>query len=1154
MTVGGTVLMATSGDADPATWSVQVPADAAALVEGDVTVTVDATKAGFTAAVQVARTLTVDLTAPTATWTLPATLKVGVAIDALTPATDDTDIETWEATGLPPGLAIDAGTGALSGTPTAANAATATATATVTDRAGNPGTADIAFPAVSKGTQDLSAFAYAAATVTYGDLAPTVIAPTGVPTTLSYAATPATVCTVDSSTGELTLHGAGICTITATAASDDNYDEGTATATVTVQPAGTLTLNLDPIATDNTVNFAEQELGFIISGDTGSEGGVSVTVRVGTEELTDTSSATSTPAAWSVIVLARSAYLTDSNVTVTVSASKTGFTSPGDLTRTVTVDLTAPTAPTYTAPDALKVGEAITAMSPSGGTDVDGYSATGLPSGLTIDAGTGVIRGTPDMAADAASTTVTVTDSAGNPATVSIPFPEVAKGDQTLARFAYSPATVTFGDAAPTLTAPTGVQTTLSYSAAPADVCTVDTTSGELMLVGTGTCTITATADSDDNYEAATATATVTVQPAGTLALNLDAIAGDNTINIAEKADGFAISGDTGSEAGVSVQLVMDGRASGGGVTTVVVPSPSATSGTSTRAIWSYRVASGELDQSLNEPSVRVVVQATKTGFTLRLVRRTVTVDLTAPTAPTYTAPTTLTVGVAITDMDPSGGIDIASYSATDLPPGLSIDSTTGVISGTPDTAATTATITVTVTDTAENPATVSIPFPEVAKAEQPLTDFAYSPATVTFGDDAPTFAAPTGAQGTLSYAAAPAEVCTVNATSGALTLDGAGDCIVTATAEETANYIQTTADFTVTVAKGEQPLTGFDYSPATVMFGDAAPTLTAPPGAQGTLSYAATPAEVCTVNATSGALTLDGLGDCVVTATAEETANYIQATDDFTVTVAKGEQPLTGFGYSPATVNFGDAAPTLTAHTGAQGTLSYAATPAEVCTVNATSGALTLDGVGDCVVTATAESTANYNQVTADFTVTVAKGDQTLTGFGYSSDGINYSSDTVVTLGDPALFVAAPAGAQTTLSYSATPPDVCTVDDANGALMFASMIEGSATCTITVTAAGTDNYNEATATATVTVRGTLALNLDPIAGDDTVNIAEKAAGFMISGNTGSEPGVTVGVDISNAVSELILNLETISGANVAGRVFRGLGRQRRLVGKRSGE
>ena len=222
---------------------------------------------------------------------------------------------------------------------------------------------------------------------------------------------------------------------------------------------------------------------------------------------------------------------------------------------------------------------------------------------------------------------------------------------------------------------------------------------------------------------------------------------------------------------------------------------------------------------------------------------RTLTVDLTAPTPPTYTAPGTLKVGVAITAMTPSTtATDIASYDATGLPSGLNIDAGTGVITGTPDTANDSpATATVTVTDAAVNPADVSITFPMVAKGDQTLTDFAYNPTTVTFGAAAPTLTAPTGAQGTLSYAATPVEVCTADATSGALTLDGAGDCVVTATAESTDNYNQATANFTVTVAKGEQTLADFAYNPDTVIFGGAAPTLTAPTGAQGTLSYAAT-------------------------------------------------------------------------------------------------------------------------------------------------------------------------------------------------------------------------------------------------------------------------------------------------------------------------
>ena len=118
-----------------------------------------------------------------------------------------------------------------------------------------------------------------------------------------------------------------------------------------------------------------------------------------------------------------------------------------------------------------------------------------------------------------ASVTVTVSDEAGNPATTTLTFPAVAKGDQTLSGFEYSPASVTFGNTAPTLTAPTGAVTTVGYTDTPASVCTVNATSGTLTLAGVGSCVITATAASNSNYNGATAmvTVTVTIQTAGTL-------------------------------------------------------------------------------------------------------------------------------------------------------------------------------------------------------------------------------------------------------------------------------------------------------------------------------------------------------------------------------------------------------------------------------------------------------------------------------------------------------------------------------------------------------------------------------------------------------------------------------------------------------------
>ena len=281
---------------------------------------------------------------------------------------------------------------------------------------------------VAQGAQTLTGFRYSAISVTFGDTAPTVTAPSGAQTALSYSATPSAVCTVDPNSGVLTLEEVGDCEVTVTAVGTANYEVATAMFTVTVAPAGVLVLKVNAIATDGTVNIEERAAGFAISGDTGAVGGVTVTVRVGTTDLTATSS-NDDPAIWSVNVPGNAAYIVGSSVAVRVSAAKTGYTAPNAQMPALAVDLVGPTVPTYTAPSSLRVGAAIAEMNPVGGVGIHEYGAPGLPSGLSIDAGTGVIGGTPDTAdASAANATVTVKDTAGNAATVVIAFPRWPRG------------------------------------------------------------------------------------------------------------------------------------------------------------------------------------------------------------------------------------------------------------------------------------------------------------------------------------------------------------------------------------------------------------------------------------------------------------------------------------------------------------------------------------------------------------------------------------------------------------------------------------------------------------------------------------------------------------------------------------------------------
>ena len=327
----------------------------------------------------------------------------------------------------------------------------------MTDTAGNEAEVTVEFPAVSKGDLTLTGFGYSAESARVGQTAPAVTAPTvapaGVSPTLSYAASPAAVCTVDAGTGALTLLGAGECEITVTAAATANYNGATDTATVTVEAALRLIVNVDTIAVDDVVNAAEKAAGFAIAGDTAGQEGVTVAVEIGSGSLTASSDSSG---AWSVDVPPASSYISEPSVTVTVNAAKTGFTAAAAVERTVRVDLTAPSA-SYTAPSSLKVGVAMTSISPTtSATDVESYAAAGLPGGLEIDGGTGAIGGTPTTAAAAASTvTVTVTDTAGNEAEVTVEFPAVSKGDLTLTGFGYSAESARVGQTAPAVTAPT---------------------------------------------------------------------------------------------------------------------------------------------------------------------------------------------------------------------------------------------------------------------------------------------------------------------------------------------------------------------------------------------------------------------------------------------------------------------------------------------------------------------------------------------------------------------------------------------------------------------------------------------------------------------------------------------------------------------------
>ena len=193
--------------------------------------------------------------------------------------------------------------------------------------------------------------------------------------------------------------------------------------------AGTLTLNVDDdIAGDDTINGSEHTNRFAIRGNTGTESDVTVAVAIGGTTLTATSAIAvgATEATWSVSPAASAGYISEPSVELSVTATKTNYTSV-TVTRTLTVDLTAPTV-SYTAPSILNVGEAIMAMVPTKSEDIFSYAISGvsLPRGLSLNGTTGVISGAPTTGTpDMKTVGVLATDGAGNVDRPQITFPAV---------------------------------------------------------------------------------------------------------------------------------------------------------------------------------------------------------------------------------------------------------------------------------------------------------------------------------------------------------------------------------------------------------------------------------------------------------------------------------------------------------------------------------------------------------------------------------------------------------------------------------------------------------------------------------------------------------------------------------------------------------
>ena len=850
--------------------------------------------------------------------------------------------------------------------------------------------------------------------------APTIDSPSG--TTISYSSTTASICTVDSSDGEITAVSAGSCVIRVTF-SKAGYTSKTADATAVTVVGGTMgTITWSnayasgDLAVPNTRVLSSTPTIDSPSGTTISYS--STTASICTVDSSDGE------------VTAISA----GSCVIRVTFSKAGYTSKtADATAVTVVDGTMGTitwANAYASgdlavPNTRVLATAPTIDSPSGTTVT--YSSTtasictvNSSSGTitALSAGSCVIRATfsktgyTSKTADASTVTV-VAGAMGNISWANA----YAVGDLTV------PGTRTLSNT-PTIAAPLG--TTVTYSSTTLSICTVDSSLGTITAASAGSCVIRATF-SKTGYTSKTADANAVTVLNGTMG----AITWNNAY----------ASGDLSISATRSLS----------NAPTIDSPSGTTISYSSTTAsICSVDSGTGTIT---GIASGSCVIRATfsKTGYDSKTADANAvmvvgsamgTISWTnAYAVGNLTVPNTRVLSNAPTIDSPSD--PTISYSSTTASI-CSVDSGTGTITAV---SAGSCVVRATFSKAGYDSKTADASGVTVVNGTMGTISWTNTyasgdlsvPNTRTLAT-APTIDSPLGT--TISYSSTTASVCSVDSGTGTITAVSAGSCVIRATFSKT-GYTSKTADASgVTVVNGTMGTISWTGAYASGNLAvpntrtlSSTPTIDSPSGT--TISYSSTTASVCSVDSGTGTITAVSAGSCVVRATFSKTGYTSKTADATAVTVVNGTMGTISWTNTYASGDLSvpntrtlAMAPTIDSPSGT--TISYSSTTASVCSVDSGTGMITAVSAGSCVVRATF-SKAGYADKSADAGgVTVVDGTMgTISWTNAYASGNLAVPNTRVLSSTPT--IDSPSG--TTISYSSTTASVCSVDSGTGTI-----------------------------------------------------------------------------------------------------------------------
>ena len=331
-----------------------------------------------------------------------------------------------------------------------------------------------------------------------------------------------------------------------------------------------------------------------------------------------------------------------------------------------------------------------------------------------------------------------------------------------------------------------------------------------------------------------------------------------------------------------------------------------------------------------------------------------------------------------------------------------------------------------------------------VAKAQPEITNFAVP--NKVYGDLS--FAIPTPdtpSTGAFTYSSGNITVASIT-DGNILVINNAGNTVITATQDTDANYLQGNITATFYVAKASPNLQNFPNISKT--YNDLSFGLTDPETlSSGDFTY--TSGNTSVINLFGNIANIYGAGTSIITATQEETDNYLSQDISATINVAKALPEISWFTVSNKVYNdlsFGLVRPT----TQSTGAFTYASGNTSIATI--AGNIVTIQGVGNTVLTATQATDSNYLQSSVTANLVVVRANVNLTNFTVPNKVFNDLS-----------FVLTIPTTQSTGAFTYTSGNTSIATIAGNVVS----IQGAGNTVITATQAQTANYNSGNITST---------------------------------------------------------------------------------------